>query len=88
MLLLLENRAAKPELWQQATACNVPRSHPSMPLTTEMQINLGSIPGIDPGPEPILNPPTPPSPEPAPGPAPEPDPEPYPGPIPAPRPVT
>jgi SAM-dependent methyltransferase len=76
------------ELWQQATARNIPRSHPSMALATEMQINLSSIPGIDPGPEPVFDPPTPPTPDPAPGPAPEPDPMPYPGPIPAPQPVT
>ena len=76
------------ELWQQATARNIPRSHPSMALATEMQINLSSIPGIDPGPEPVFDPPTPPTPDPAPGPAPEPDPMPYSGPIPAQQPVT
>jgi SAM-dependent methyltransferase len=78
------------ELWQlpQATAFNHPRSHQSMPLATETNIGLSSIPGIDPGPQPFPDPPTPPTSDPAPGPAPEPDPEPYPGPIPAPQPVT
>jgi SAM-dependent methyltransferase len=75
------------EVWElrEATAPVAARSHSSV---THTDIQLGSIPGIDPGPEPFPGPPPVPTPDPAPGPPPEPDPEPYPGPLPAPQPVT
>lgn len=78
------------ELWQlpEATGSPASRSHKEMTLATQPNFSLGSIPGIDPGPEPFPGPPPVPTPDPAPGPKPDPDPEPYPGPIPAPQPVT
>ncbi|HEX4067944.1 MAG TPA: class I SAM-dependent methyltransferase [Acidobacteriaceae bacterium] len=78
------------ELWQlpQATAVRSGLSHRRVPTFSESVTLSTTIPGIDPGPEPIPGVPPIPHPDPAPGPPPEPDPEPYPGPIPAPQPVT